>query len=235
MKKNPPERFYTDVSAVPVENGFVVLLDGRKVITPARRELILPSEGLAMLIAGEFRLQAEVIDLAIMPMTRLANTVVDGIADDSQPVVEDILRFAANDMLFYRAESPCELATWQGEQWDPVLDWAEWEMSARFITGEGIMHIEQPREAMAAVSLYLRKFTSPFALAALHAMTTLTGSALIALGMAAGEIDVVRGWKLAHLDEDWTAEHWGDDDEAKARRICRESEIRAAAAILAAG
>jgi len=234
MNVRLPERFYKKVSVAPQENGFAVLLDGSKVMTPARRTLTLPTEALANLVAGEFQLQKEVIDPALMPITRLANTVVDGIADDPQPVLEDILRFVATDMLFYRAESPRELAARQNEQWDPLLDWVERETGARFVTGEGVVHIEQPSEAVMAVSLYLRKFTSPFALAALHAMTTLTGSALIALGMAAGEIDIAKGWQMAHLDEDWTAGHWGEDAEARARRNCRENEIYAAAAVLAA-
>jgi len=234
MKSRLPERFYKEVSMAPVKGGFAVLLDGSKVMTPARCELVLPTGALARLVAGEFCLQEEVINPAKMPVTRLANTVIDGIAGDPQPVIEDILRFVAADMLFYRVESPRELAMQQSEQWDPVLDWAAREMGAYFITAERIMHIEQPQEAIAAVSLYLRRFTSPFALTALHTMTTLTGSALIALGMAAGEIDVARGWRLAHLDENWTIERWGKDAEAEARRSCRENEICAAAAVLAA-
>jgi len=229
-----PKRFYQTVAIEPVADGHAVMLDGRAVKTPARRQLIVPTEALARLVADEFRLQKEVIDPASMPVTRLVNTVVDGIADDPQPVFEDILRFAATDMLFYRAESPQELNLQQMQMWDPLLDWAADAIAARFVTGEGVMHIEQPREALAAVSLYLRRFSSPFALAALHTMTTLTGSALIALAIANGRVDVATGWQLAHVDEDWTIAHWGEDAEAKARRRHRESELYSAAAVLAA-
>jgi len=41
-------------------------------------------------------------------------------------------------------------------------------------------------------------------------------------------------WALAHLDEDWTDEHWGVDAEAEARRAKRFTEIAAAAAMLEA-
>lgn len=229
-----PGRFYKDVSIARQEGGFAVLLDGRPVKTPARHSLLLPAEALANLVADEFRLQDEVIDPSQMPITRLANTVVDGIAADPQPVLEDILRFAANDMLFYRAASPKELAARQNAQWDIVLDWAQSHIGARFVTGEGVMHIEQPREAITAVSVHLRQYISPFAIAALHAITTLTGSALLALAIAAGELDVATGWRLAHLDEDWAIEHWGEDEEAAMRRKNRENELYAAAAVLAA-
>ncbi|RCL00562.1 MAG: ATPase [Candidatus Tokpelaia sp. JSC189] len=235
MKIPLPKRFYKEVSAAPYgyEDGFAVLLDGSRVMTPALRPLNLPTKALADLIADEFRLQREVIDRALMPVTRLANTVIDGIVDDSQPIVEDILRFVATDMLFYRAVSPRKLAIRQNEQWNPLLDWVEREIGAYFVIGEGVMHIEQPYEAVLAVSLYLRRFTSPFALAALHAITTLTGSALIALGIATGEIDIAKGWRLAYLDEDWTAEQWGQDIEAMAHRSYRKNEMHAAVAVLA--
>jgi len=229
-----PKRFYKDVSIARQEDGFAVFLDGKPVKTPAQHSLLLPVEALANLIADEFRLQDELIDPAKMPITRLANTVLDGIAADPQPVLEDILRFAANDMLFYRAENPKELVARQAEHWDAVLDWVEVHIGARFVTGEGVMYIEQPREAIAAISAYLRQYASPFAIAALHAITILTGSALLALAIAAGKLDVAAGWRLAHLDEDWTIEHWGADEEAAIRRGNRENELYTAAAVLAA-
>lgn len=234
LQHHGPKRFYKDVSIVPEGAGFAVLLDGRKVTTPAQRVLVLPNKALAKLAADEFNLQDKVVDPAGMPVTRLANTVIDALAGNMQPVIEDILRFATADLLFYRAESPRELARRQSEQWDPVLDWAARVMAAHFVTGQGVMHIEQPAGAIAALSLYLRKFPSPFALAALHVITALTGSALIALAIAAGEIDVAAGWRLAHLDEDWNRQQWGKDGPAQERRRHGKDELYAAAAVLAA-
>ncbi|RCL01962.1 MAG: ATPase [Candidatus Tokpelaia sp. JSC188] len=228
------KRFYKKVVVVPdeYENGFLILLDGKSVMTPAQRLLKLPTEAMANLVVNEFCLQREVINLTLMPITRLINSVIDSVFNDFQPIVEDILRFTATDMLFYRADSPHELVVRQNEHWDPILDWVRKEIGASFITGSGIVHIEQSFESLLAVSLYLRRFTSPFALAALHIMTTLTGSALITLCMAVGEIDIVNGWQMSCLDENWTAEQWGEDDEAVARRNFHENEIRAAMAIL---
>ncbi len=52
-------------------------------------------------------------------------------------------------------------------------------------------------------------------------MTTMTGSALLALAVAEGVVSVDEAWTLAHLDEDWTIEHWGEDEEAAHRRKLR--------------
>jgi len=74
----------------------------------------------------------------------------------------------------------------------------------------------------------------PIALAALHVMTTLCGSAITGLALFKGEIDVDTAWKAAHVDEDWTIEQWGEDEEATQRRVTREAEIRAADALVKA-
>jgi chaperone required for assembly of F1-ATPase len=65
----------------------------------------------------------------------------------------------------------------------------------------------------------------PFQLAALHVMTTLTGSALIALAHATRFLDADAAWEAAHVDENWQASQWGDDFEAAQRQKKRFSEF----------
>ncbi|MET3559941.1 chaperone required for assembly of F1-ATPase [Bartonella japonica] len=226
------KRFYREVKTVCEEGGFSILLDGVSVKTPARRHFFVPTEVFATLVAHEFENQKEVIDPAKMPITRLVNTVIDGVADDMQAVFEDLLRFVACDMIFYRAQTPKELVQRQCEKWDPLLDWVEEKFGARFHLVEGIMHVEQSRESVQAVSNYLRKFESPYMLAALHTMTTLTGSALIALAVAARKIDADYAWDIAHLDENWMIEQWGFDEESMVRRVHKKAEFDAAVAVI---
>ncbi|OPB35331.1 ATP12 family chaperone protein [Bartonella taylorii] len=227
-----PKRFYKEVKTLCEEEGFSILLDGCPVKTPARRHFLVPTAAFATLVAQEFESQKQVIDPSKMPITRLVNTVIDGIADDMQVVFEDLLRFVACDMIFYRAQTPQELVERQREQWDPLLDWAEEKLGARFQVTEGLMHVEQSRESIQAVSNYLRQVESPYTLAALHTMTTLTGSALISLAVAAGNFDADHAFDIAHLDEDWLMEQWGVDEEAMTRRAHKKAEFNAAAIII---
>lgn len=74
------KRFYKDVSIGPAEGGFAVLLDGRPVKTPGRNLLVLPTERLAAAIAQEWQAQGDEVIAITMPLLRLANTVVDGVA-----------------------------------------------------------------------------------------------------------------------------------------------------------
>ncbi|ABX62072.1 hypothetical protein C064_00304 [Brucella suis 63/252] len=233
MQAQLPKRFYEKAEVAESEGGFAVHLDGRPVKTPARNLLLLPTRAAAQIVADEFAAQEKLIDPGKMPATRLVNTAIDGIAQDPQAVFEDILRFAGTDMLCYRADSPQELVSRQTENWDPLIDWME-SLGARFALAEGVMHVEQPREAIAAFSVHMAGFKDPLALAALHTMTTLMGSAIIALAVAKGEISAEKGWVIAHIDEDWTIEHWGSDAEAIERRKNREIEMMVAARLLEA-
>ncbi|EEY04573.1 ATP12 family chaperone protein [Brucella neotomae] len=233
MQAQLPKRFYEKAEVAESEGGFAVHLDGRPVKTPARNLLLLPTRAAAQIVADEFAAQEKLIDPGKMPATRLVNTAIDGIAQDPQAVFEDILRFAGTDMLCYRADSPQELVSRQTENWAPLIDWME-SLGARFALAEGVMHVEQPREAIAAFSVHMAGFKDPLALAALHTMTTLMGSAIIALAVAKGEISAEKGWAIAHIDEDWTIEHWGSDAEAIERRKNREIEMMVAARLLEA-
>jgi chaperone required for assembly of F1-ATPase len=83
------------------------------------------------------------------------------------------------------------------------------------------------------VRAYVEAIASPFRLAALHVMTTLTGSALLALAHAAGRLDADAAWAAAHVDERHQESLWGEDEEALLRRARREAEFRAASKVYA--
>ncbi len=234
MRTPLPKRFYKDVTTGPSEHGFTILLDGKPVRTPARNLLELPTQEAAQVVASEFAAQTEEINPALMPATRLANTVIDGIAPDPQPILEDIVRFAGSDLLCYRASTPRELVERQAAHWDKVIDWYRDAHGANFILAEGVMHVAQPREAMAVFSAIANRHADPFRLGCIHMFATLTGSAMLALAIAEGFVTVDEAWQAASVDEDWNVAHWGEDAEARQRREARRSEMDAAGRLLAA-
>jgi len=234
MKRPLPKRFYKDVAVVEESGNYGVSLDGKIVRTPAGAMLVLPAERAARLVAEEFAAQGETIDPMSMPVYRLVNTAIDGVAVDPQAVLEDILRFASSDLVCYRADSPQSLADREAEAWDPVIDWARSCLGARFLRAEGVMHVEQPRETIAAVGVHISQRAEPLRLAALHVMTGLMGSALLALAVDFGELDAEAAWNAAHVDEDFQSDQWGLDAEAAARRAVRRRDMMAAATLLRA-
>jgi chaperone required for assembly of F1-ATPase len=183
-------------------------------------------------VAAEWDAQGDRIDPATMPLTRLVNSAIDGIAGREGEVRADIAKYAANDLLCYRAGSPAELVRRQAEAWDPVLAWASEALGARLMLAQGIVPVMQSAASLAAVAAALAPLDA-FGLAAHHTMTTLTGSALLALAHGAGRLTVGETWSSAHIDEDWQISQWGEDAEAKARRAHRWTEMQAASRLLA--
>lgn len=229
-----PKRFYKQVTVDRRDGAFAILLDGRPVRTPGRAVLALPTEASAQLVANEFDAQNVEINPMTMPVMRLANSVVDGVANDPGPVADEIVRFAGTDLLFYRAESPVQLVERQAQAWDPVIDWASKLLGEKFILGAGVIHVAQPPASLAAVNSRIGQRAEPFRLAAMHVITTLTGSALLALAVEAEAINAHAAWQAAHVDEDWQAEFWGVDSEATKRRNYRRSDFDGAVALLKA-
>jgi chaperone required for assembly of F1-ATPase len=227
------KRSYTSVEVETLgEEGCGILLDGRWAATPREALLAVPSAALATAIACEWRAQQGTIDPATMPLTQLANTAIDGVAGHETEVRADILKYSASDLLCYRAQGPRALALRQAEAWDPVLTWAAEVLKARFSVSAGLMPIAQPPAAIRALAAALEPYRT-FELAALHVMTTLMGSALLALAHAQRRLDLKTAWKAAHVDEDWQIAQWGEDLEARARRERRRREMEAASRLLA--
>ena len=190
-----PKRFYKAVTVAESrrEAGesvptFRILLDGKPIRTPAKAELAVPTRALAEAIAAEWQAQGDHIDAATMPLTRLANSAIDGVAPRLAQVRADIVAFAGNDLLCYRADGPEPLVQRQSAQWDPILGWSRKALGVRFEVATGLMPIPQPEQATAAVAASLDGLDA-FRLAALHVMTTLMGSALLALAHARGVTD----------------------------------------------
>lgn len=231
MKQALPKRFYKDVTIAEIDEGFVIQLDGKPVRTPGKALLALPSRNAAALVAAEFSAQQEVIDPVSMPVLRIVNSAIDGVAADMQAALEDIKRYSGSDLVCYRAEAPQELVERQATAWDPVLDWARSVLGAEFLLAKGVMHVAQPQTSLEAVGAWLEQRQDPFLLAAIHVMTTLSGSALLALAVDAGALTSDQAWTAAHIDEDWNSEKWGDDAEAVARRHARHHDFAAAIAL----
>jgi chaperone required for assembly of F1-ATPase len=229
------KRFYTKAGVKAVgetTNGFAVALDDKPIRTPSGRHLVVPSRQIADAIAAEWEAQQETIDPLTMPLTRLANSIVEGVVDRVEAVAADVAKYFQSDLLFYRAGHPEALVAREAKLWDPVLFWAAEAFGAHFILAEGIVHVRQPESAVAAARAALPH--DPWSIAALHVITTLTGSALLALALIRGVLDEDQVWAAAHVDEDWNAEQWGVDEEVAARRAARWLDFKAAARILKA-
>jgi chaperone required for assembly of F1-ATPase len=227
------KRFYKDAGVDETPQGYRVLLDGKPIKTPGRRELLLPTQALALAIADEWRIQGDEIVPISMPMLRMANTVLDGVSQTREAVIAAILRFGEHELICYPAPSPVELAALQAAEWAPMLEWVYSRYGVRLLASTGVVPVEQPPEALArlgeAVAIH-----DDFALAALHVTASITGSLVLALALADGAINIAQVFQLSRIDETYQAGLWGEDAEAAARARGLAREMDVAAAFLAA-
>jgi chaperone required for assembly of F1-ATPase len=231
-----PKRFYVEAGVAEREGGFALLLDGRAAKTPARRPLALPSEPAALAVAAEWNAQVAVIDPALMPLTRISNSAIDGVAEQMEAVAAEVKTYLGSDLLAYRATDPAPLVAAESAAWDPVLDWVRDAFGARFILAAGVTFVEQPPATLAALGAVVDALVgqgpaAPFRLSALHVMTTLTGSPLLALAVMHGRLTPEGAWAAAHVDELFQEAQWGSDAEALERRDRRWADMKAAATL----
>lgn len=231
MKPTLPKRFYKEAAVEERDGRHALTLDGRGARTPGRQPLAVASRPLAEAMAAEWAGQGVEIDPSTMPITRIVNSALDGVAPRMAEVVEDLVRYAGSDLVYYRTSEPERLARAQNAAWDPILAWARERHGARFTLAEGIMHVAQPEEAVAAIRSALEEIRSPEALAALHVMTSLSGSVLIALAHVAGALGAEEAWAAAHVDELYQESIWGEDYEAFERRKRRQADFLAASTV----
>jgi chaperone required for assembly of F1-ATPase len=238
LKRALPRRFFAEVATGPLAGGgFGVLLDGKPVRTPAKALLAVPTAALAEALAEEWRAQGEIIDPAAMPITRLVNSAIDGVAGAVEPTIGEIARFADTDLVCYRAADPAALVAAQARAWDPVLAFARRDLGAAFTCAEGVMYVSQSETALRAVRTAVEAVANgpggPVRLAALHVLTSIAGSVLIALALTRGVLTGAEAWSAAHIDEDFQADIWGADSEAMQRRANHQRDFEAATRVLA--
>jgi chaperone required for assembly of F1-ATPase len=235
MRNALPSRFYENAAVLERDGLFHVALDGRTARTPARNPLAVGSKPVAEALAAEWQAQAQRIDPAKMPLTRLVNSALDGVADQHEAVRAEIVRYAGSDALCYRAGEPEALVARQDELWNPILRETESALGARFMLAQGVMYAQQPQTTLDAVAASVAAIPAPVALAGAHNVMTLTGSTVLMLALAHGRRDPDAIWIAAHCDEDYQIAIWGQDEEAAERRVIRRGEFDAAALLLMRG
>ncbi|WP_017668837.1 ATP12 family protein [Sandarakinorhabdus sp. AAP62] len=224
------KRFYATAS-VTGDGPFGVALDGKPLRTPARALLAVPTRALADAVAAEWQGQGEKIDPRSLPLTGLANAAIDRVAADHAGFARRLATYAESELIAYRADGPASLLAAQAAAWDP---WVEW-LSRRYDVGltmtTGIMHVAQPPATLARVQAAFAAFT-PFQLAPLDPIVTITGSAVLALAVAAGELEAQAAYDMAHVDARWQEEQWGRDPLAEKAEATRRADLDAAVRFL---
>lgn len=209
------KRFWKDTNVVEAGAGYTVHLDGRKLRTPVKSELIVPTREMAAAIAAEWDAQGEKIDPLTMPVTRSANAAIDKVTPMHAEVSELVGAYGGTDLLCYRADTPKELVERQNVTWNPLLAWAADALAAPLKTGVGIVHVEQDAAVLASLAKRVTELDA-FQLAAFHDLVGMSGSLIIGFAVINTVLPVTDLWRCSRIDEDWQIDKWGEDDEEHA-------------------
>ena len=218
------KRFYAKAEVAPSETGFAVTLDDRTPRSPEGRSLVLPTRGLAELVALEWAAQGADIAPATMVATRLAWTALAYAEAEGRDVaIARLGDYAGSDLLCYFADGPEALVERQQRRWTPLIDWAESKFGVAFNPARGIVHQAQPAATLQRFR-ELAGAENGFALAGLAAAAPLFGSAILAFALRYGKLDAETASALSRLDETFQEERWGVDAEAAARVAAMAAE-----------
>ncbi|MEM7519961.1 MAG: ATP12 family protein [Pseudomonadota bacterium] len=226
------KRFWTDVTVETAGGGFGVRLDGRGIKTPAKRAIVMPTQGLADAVAAEWAAQKEEINPLEMPATRTVNAAIDKVATQHAEVADMLAAYGDSDLLCYRADTPQTLIARQAAAWDPMLDWGHEALGARLAPRTGVMHTPQDPAALARLKELTHALTA-FELAAFHDLVSLSGSLVLAFATARGHEAPEAVWEISRLDETWQAEQWGRDEEAETQANLKRQDFLHAARMFA--
>jgi chaperone required for assembly of F1-ATPase len=212
---NTKKKFWKDTSVSKTEAGFAVLLDGRGLKTPAKTQVVVPSQAIADALAAEWDADVEEIDPVAMPVTRWANAALDKVALQHAEVADMLADYGGTDLLCYRADSPEALTARQAALWDPILDWAAEALEARLTPTQGVMFQAQDEVALKRLRASVHALDN-FELSAFHDLVALSGSLILAFAAIKELKPVEELWSLSRVDELWQEEQWGRDEAAHA-------------------
>lgn len=218
------KRFWKEVSVDRTDLGWRVALDGKPIKTQGGRPQLVPTRGLAELLAGEWAAQGEEIDPAGFVFRDMADYAIDQVAPDRERSLARILRFAETDTLCYRADPDEPLHRRQWEVWEPLVAGLEEREGVTLERVSGVLHRPQPEATLATLRARLED-ENAFTLAALETLASLAASLCIALEALRPEADADALWEAAELEEQWQADLWGREAEAEARRDKRRREF----------
>lgn len=211
------KRFYKDVSVQAVDDRFEVQLDGRGLRTPKRLPVAVPSQGVAQLLASEWRDAGALIDPQAMPVTRIVNIALDEVASHTGAIAQSAASYLGTDTVLFRAEEPPDLVTAQSATWDPCLAWAAERFGAQLAVSRTLAVPVLPDGLEARVSAAAARL-EPITLAAFHTAVAASGSLILGTMLLEGALSGDAAFEAGCLEALWQAEHWGVDPEAEAGR-----------------
>lgn len=204
------KRFYTLVSTEKQPEGYAILLDGKPVKTPLKKELLAPNENIANAIQMEWADQEDDITPDTMPLTQILSTRIDRVGQERQTIEATLLKYLDTDLLCYRAEQPPELLKAQEESWNPHLKWFEEKFGCPLKTTNNLAALTQDKKAHDAVSAHVSALDDDY-FTILQLVSALVGSVVLGLHALERQLDADALFAAARVEEGFKAKIYNED------------------------
>ncbi|KAL5281674.1 ATPAF2 family protein [Megaselia abdita] len=203
------KRFYKNTNVLSSDGLYEITLDQRKLKTPNGNPFVVKSEPLAIAVATEWNNQKDIIVRSSMHLTALCNTSLDNPNHLSKPdMVNYLLNFLPTDTVLFQSQGEADLAEFQQNEWDPVIEW----FNKRYETNlKKTLDISPPQlfeTDRMNVSKYLLSNSTETLHGFIFAVDTLK-SIILACATIDRFISVEKAVYLARLEEEYQLRHWG--------------------------
>lgn len=215
------KKFYKDVAVDGDDEGFFVTLDGRRLKTPARTKLSIPTETIAYMAAQEWDSQDEHINLSSMYITNLCNAATDNVSYTHTNRVDALLEYLHTDTIVFREENPEAWEDLQAEVWDPLVAWANGKYALDLQTTTAIFAPEVSEGDLATMRNVVDGFGDEsvpagtpdhktWGLMGLEHLTATSKSMIVSLALLDGEVTVEEAARAARLEVVFQTSRFGE-------------------------
>ena len=227
------KRFYKLVSTEKQENNeYAILLDGKPVLTRARKTLTAPNEAIAYAIVKEWQAQEEDILPDTMPITQILNTRIDRVSHARHAMTVAVVKYLDTDLVCYPCETPEELGILQEKIWQPFRKHFADIFGHELQTTKSLFALKQDEELSAKVRDYVENLDDD-RFTIFQIVTSAGGSIVMAAVFLENRTDVDEMMKACYVEEDYRdtiydAQKHGEDPIIEKSRIKTRAEFTAA-------
>ena len=218
---------FTNLELVTDKGNLKVLLNGKQLKTPLRKNIVIPSEDIFKKIKKEFSKIKSEINYSDMPVFSMVLAIIDKIKPNRKNLHDELIKYSMNDLICYRV-SKFEneiLYNLQVKKWNKWIEWAENFFSINLLISESIMPVNQNDDTSRKVLNILNDLDS-WEFGCLYQSTKLSGSFFLGFAYISKIINVKQFFSLSFLEELYQIEKWGSDFESSIRHKSILKELK---------
>lgn len=191
--------------------------------TPEGNPFEVPTLALARAIEEEWEKDPSP-HYAQKPLTSLAATTLDRVAEARESYITYIVQSVTQDVILFWESEPAFLMKLQEKEWQPLITQINDSLGLKLkaTTSLSIPALGSHEEEKVRAFLY---HLTTFQLSGFVHLLTLTSSFISSYFLFRDELTAKKVWDLAHLHEHEQKRIWGQDEEAQNREKASHEEL----------